>query len=457
MLKKHIHYDDDLENAIIGACLIEKLAFSRIFNLLKSAFFRDTLNGVLFSVLQEMYENAIPIDMFTLPVYIAKRNKQLLTEYNIPFEIIEKTKSVVSTAHLEFHSLLIRDMYVKRRMLELQASVISDTPGIDSLEDLKEELEELSNIKTTDDWEDMTELLTKLHQHMDSVLGKDLIGVTTGFNLLDKMTSGFTPGMFVIGARPSVGKSALLNKMVVSAASGGKKVGIINLEMSQAEIAGRLSSLVVDMDFNTIFRNQLRDEQERLKFYSELDTLANLPIKVSSATGVNIQDIRAKTLKLYNSWGCDILFIDYLQLVDTETKNKNYNRENEVAKLSRGLKLLSMDLQIPIVPLCQLNRESVKNGDKKPQLHHLRESGSIEQDADGVMFLHRDWKVGIMQNNDGGSTEREADLIVAKWRNGQTGEIKIGFDPPKMKFLDLEYGGVSAYTPSHSVSNDQPF
>lgn len=457
MLTPLIHYDSSLEKAVIGACIVEKFAFSRIYGLITPKMFRETIHSVMFSVLTEMYEDSHPIDIVTVPLFVAKRNKKLITEYNIPATVIEVTKMVTSTANLEYHAIVLRDMYVKRRMLELQMDILNTGNGVDDLETLRQELDDLAQLKVTDDWESMSDVIYKLNEHMDRVHGKDLIGVTSGFKLFDSMTSGFTTGMFIIGARPSVGKSALLNTMVLAAANAGKKVGIINLEMSQEEIGGRLSSLVTDLDFNTIFRNRLRDEQERIRFYSELDTLVNLPIKISSTTGVNGKEIRAKATKLKNTYGLDILFIDYLQLIDGDSSNKNFSREVEVAKLSRGIKLTSMELGIPIVALCQLNRETMKSADKKPQLHHLRESGSIEQDADGVIFLHRDWKVGIETNADGQSTENEADIIIAKWRNGKTGEIKIGFDPPKMKYFDLtqQNNFIKPYKPEYE--QDAPF
>lgn len=274
---------------------------------------------------------------------------------------------------------------------------------------------------------------------MDNVKDKDLIGVPTGFSRIDSITGGFIGSQLIIlAARPSVGKSALLNAMVLNAAENNFKVGIISLEMPTLQMAARMGSVLSEIDFFKIFRNRIYDEQERDKVYHGLEKLANLPIKITDSTGVSVSDIRAKVAQLKQRNEIDILFIDYLQLVDGEGGNRNYNREQEVSKMSRGLKIMAMEYNIPVVVLAQLNRESEKATDKKPKLHHLRESGGIEQDADIVMLLHRDFKSGVLFDKDGNSTENEADLILAKTRNGETPEIKIGFNPSQMKFYDLD-------------------
>jgi replicative DNA helicase len=168
------------------------------------------------------------------------------------------------------------------------------------------------------------------------------------------------------------------------------------------------------------------------------DKLSTLTIKISDKVGVNMGDIKAKIARLKQRNEVDILFIDYLQLIDTDGQDRNINREQEVSRISRGIKLAAKEFDIPIVVLCQLNRASEQSSDKKPKLHNLRESGSLEQDADGVIFIHRDWMSNIKTNENGDSTEGEADIIIAKWRDGETTEYKIGFNGPKMKFFELE-------------------
>lgn len=441
ILKKYIHYDTEMEAAILGAFLLVKFSFARVRGIITEECFYSEGHKIIFNAISEMWANNVGIDILTLTQFLV-RNKNIsdIDGNNVPYYVSKLTTSVVSTANLEQHSLLVRQLYAERELFKMKYTPQDETGDVlVRARNIQNELNKIMQIKVTDDWKDMVDVVIDLHNHMDLVKDKDLIGVPTGFSRLDLVTGGLVKGsVTVVAARPSVGKSALLNAMSIYPAKLGYKVGIISLEMPNVQIGARMGSLVSDVEFYKIFRNRMDDEMQREKLYADLEMLANLPIKISDKTGVNVGDIRAKVSQLASKGDIDILFIDYLQLVDGETSNRNYNREQEVSKLSRGIKIMAMDFQIPIVVLAQLNRESEKLSNKKPAIHHLRESGSIEQDADGVILLHRDWKSGITANADGSSTEFEADLIVAKWRNGETPEIKIGYDPPKMRFYDLD-------------------
>lgn len=447
--KELIHYDIAMECAILGACLIEKTAYGRIRGLLTPECFYLTSNKTIYKVISEMWDNNYPVDILTIAQYIV-RDKGIcdFNGENVPYYLTKLTNGIVSTANIEYHSLLVRQLYAERELVKIKNSANNNSGDVISrAEKMRDELLKLSQIKVINDWNDMIDVVLKLHKHMDEVKGKDIIGVPTGFTKFDLITGGLVKSdMIVLAARPSVGKSAFLGAISVHAASLGFKVGIISLEMSDIQIGARMGSIISDVDFYRIFRNKFDEEKERDILYRHLETLANLPIKISDKTKVNINDIRAKVGQLVAKDQIDVLFVDYLQLLDSdESGNRNYNREQEVSKMSRGFKLMAKEFNIPTVVLAQLNRESEKAANKKPQLHHLRESGAIEQDADLVVFLHRDFKAGIEVNKDGGSTEFEADLIIAKGRNIETPEIKIGFDPPKMKFYDLDRVSVNNY------------
>ena len=439
--KEHIHYDKQMESAILGACLIEKDALGKIRGLINRDCFYLENNQIVFDVINEMWENNYPIDLLTVAQFIV-RNKGIkhLNSDGVPSYLCRLTNSVVSSAHIEYHSLLIRQLYAERQLLKIKYAPMGDgTDVMERTEKMRDELFKLTQIKVVNDWTDMIDVVLKLHKHMDDVKDKDIIGVPTGFEKFDLTTGGFCKSdMIVIGARPSVGKSAFLGCVSVNAAQKGYKVGIISLEMSDIQLGARMGSLISDVEFYKIFRNKIYEDQERDKLYNNLERLANLPIKISEKTNVNVNDIRAKIGQLVSKNQLDIVFIDYLQLMESPDGNKNYNREQEVSKMSRGLKLIAKEFNIPVVVLAQLNRDAEKSTNKQPQLHHLRESGAIEQDADLVVFLHRDFQSGILINEDGQSTEFEADLIVAKGRNIEKPKIKIGFNGPKMKFYDLE-------------------
>jgi replicative DNA helicase len=440
MLQPIIHYNKDIEAAVLGACMLEKHAFAEIRGLLyKECFYYDE-HKIIYEAMEAMWEIAFPIDIYTVTNYVARTNGiEAINGVSIPVIVTQITKYVVTSAHIQAHAYIIRQLYAERELLRIKSDKDKDGDILERTKNMQDELFKLTQIKVTNDWKDMSEVIVELYQHMDAVKDQTIIGVPTGFSALDIVTGGFCGGqMIILAARPSVGKSALLGCISLHAAKKNHKVGIISLEMSNTEIAARFGSIVSDEEFWRIHRNKFREDRDRDLVYERLSTLAHYPIKISDKTNVNVNDIRAKVAQLHSREGLDILFIDYLQLLETEEK-KSYNREQEVAKMSRGLKLMAKEFNIPIVVLAQLNRESEKLANKKPQLHHLRESGSIEQDADGVIFLHRDFKSGILQNEQGQSTEFEADLIIAKWRNGELKEIKIGFDPPKMRFFDPYY------------------
>ncbi len=216
--------------------------------------------------------------------------------------------------------------------------------------------------------------------------------------------------------------------------------GIVSLEMSNIEIAARLAAYDTDTDFHVIYRGLYHDEEQTHRLYSAIGkSTSTLSIYVTDKTKVNIPEIRAKAEKLKSLHGLDCLMIDYLQLVSAIGGSYTKNRENEIAEMSRGCKIMAKEMNIPVIMLCQLNREVTKRKgqERYPQLSDLRESGSIEQDADVVMFLHRDYLSGYEQDENGNNTERQADLVVRKWRNGKSNFIiPLDFDPPKMKFTE---------------------
>lgn len=435
--REFIHYDRDMEDAVIGACLLEKSAFVRVYGFLTKDCFYQEGNQKIFEAMLMMWEQNHPIDILTVTSRLIRSGYNLLDNWDTSFFVTRTTSKVVSTANLEFHALIIRQLYAERELLKLKYSDNGNGDVVERAEKIQSKLRELFEIRTADDWKDMSTVLFKMYQHMAEVKNKEFIGVPTGFKQVDYITGGFAKTQLIaIGARPSVGKSALMAGITLHAASLGYKVGIISLEMPDVQIGARMASMYSGMDFYKIYRNILSEGDEDQQLYQYVQQMIGLPIMISDKTNVSINDIRSKASRLVAKNKMDLLIIDYMQLIEGGGE-KSFSREQEVSKMSRGLKLMAMEYNIPVVVLCQLNRETEKSAGKKPQLHHLRESGSIEQDCDGVIFLHRDWKSGITADENGQSTEFEADLIIAKWRNGDTAEIKIGFEPTKMRFYDL--------------------
>lgn len=454
MFTENIHYCKELEYAVLGAAMIEHDAMGRLYKLIDKDVFYYEGHSQVFEVMRKMWGNNEPIDMISVYLRLIKEGITTIQNYNTPWYVVEITKNVVSGAALENHSVILRNMYIEREIKRITLSGIGEQDGMQAIKTIDAKISRLKEKIILDDFRGIDETLVNLYKHMDNVKHKELTGITTGFATLDKMTGGLQPGgMYIVAARPSVGKSAFMGKMVFNAAKKGYTVGVISLEMTDNQITARISSLATEIEYWRIYRSRMVDEEQAEKFYKITAQVAELPIMISDKTGVDISEIKAKISRIKRKAKIDILYIDYLQLLDTDDNGRNYNREQQVSKISRGIKLLAKDYSMPIVVLAQLNRVSEQIADKKPKLHNLRESGSLEQDADGVIFLHRDWMSGIKENETGGSTEREADIIIAKWRDGEVTEYKIGFDGTKMKFFEFDENA----SPQFPQSTDNPF
>jgi replicative DNA helicase len=463
---KDVHYSPWLEAAVLGACMLEKTAFGRTHGVIREEMFYHDANKLVYSAISHLYSAGLPVDILT----VIDRIKGVLkiSEINMlpaEYHVVDLTQSVVSSAHLESHCLIIKRMWMEREVIRLTHGGLKLEGDVTmQLIQLQTAIRDINAGDYEKDWYDMSDLAMGLVQHQEKLKANPDAYVKTGIRELDEKNGGFFPGnLIVIGARPGAGKSAFMAQMALNMARSKKRVGIISLEMSNNEIMGRLSALDTNFDFQKIYRSLFVDERERDMFLDRLaKSTANLPIYTTDKTRVNVTDIRAKADKLKAKKGLDILFIDYLQLISGD-QPKNKTRENIIAEISRACKVMAKELDIPVVILCQLNRESMKRqGEARyPQLSDLRESGAIEQDADVVMFIHRDWVVGVTENADGQSTENEADLIVRKWRNAEPNlHVPLEFDGPKMafKFSSVHtWRSINKVAPDVDYSNDQPF
>jgi replicative DNA helicase len=438
--REKAQFINELENAVIGVCLLEGEAVGRIYGIIAPEMFYHERNRNIFQAILDLWQDGVPVDLLTVHDKLIKDGKSVLFGESSALLLTRATNNVVSSAHLETHSKILKDLYVERETERLTKSGISKEGDIyEEVGRLQSTLNKLMEVKAGNDFRSIDNGIVNVYRHMEAASKGGLIGISTGIKALDKLSGGFrNGGMYILAARPSVGKSAMMGRMVLGAALAGKKVAIISLEMDEVQLTSRLSSLMTNIPYWKIDKGLIAEEYERKKFYDTVNRrLANLPIYISEKLSVNLAEIRAKASKMHKLGRMDILFIDYIGLID-EGGLRGQSREQIVSNISRGLKLLAMELSIPIVVLCQLNRMSETTGDKKPKLYHLRESGSLEQDADGVMLLHRDWMSGIQSDANGNSTENNADLIIAKWRNGSIGELKLGWDGEKMKFFELD-------------------
>lgn len=438
LFRDKIDYDIELEEKILGVFLMEPLAYPTVISIVREDCFYGKVTKDIYKAIRDQYEKGYGIDYLIVQNYFYAKEITHLEGNAVAYWVCKLQMGVVSSAHLVAWCLMLREQSAKRLMLMLKNSGSVDGDVFEESAELERRLREVMEVKVTDDWVHISKVAVKLTRYMDDVKQFGIQGVSSSVGKLDEYNGGLrNTNLIVIGARPSVGKSAFMGRIAVAAAKKGKTVGIISLEMEDKDIFARSISAESDVSHYRIDRNLLDEEEaQRTKVYEVLGSLSKLPIYFSDTAQVNMTDIRAKTERLKAKKGIDLLIIDYLQLIEPENAN-NKNREQEVSKICRGLKLLAMNLKIPVIILAQLNRQSEEKGDKKPQLHHLRESGSIEQDADVVMFIHRDWQSGILKDEQGNSTENQADLLVRKWRNGGTCDVKLGFDGPTMKFWEI--------------------
>jgi len=451
--QKDVHYSTNFERAILGICLIERGAFGRVYGLLETECFYHTGHQLVFDTLRGMYQNGMMIDSFTVIDQIIRIKGQTMIEgYNADYFILRLTNDVVSSFHLEYHINVVKIMWMEREIINLTHGGTGKLDGNVSqqIRSIQEKLHSLQNKAAEHDWVDMTQMMVDLYRHQDEMQTSGGVGKATGLKTLDKENGGFQAGqLVVIGARPSMGKSALMGGIAIEMAKRGSTIGIVSLEMSNNEIAARLVAYDANTNFNVVFRGLYIDVAERDRLYEKIGrSTSTLPIYVSDKTKVNIPEIRAKAEKLKSLHGLDCLMIDYLQLVSAIGGSYSRNRENEIAEMSRGCKIMAKEMGIPVILLCQLNREVTKRKgqERYPQLSDLRESGAIEQDADVVMFLHRDHMAGFETDAEGKSTEFQADLVVRKWRNGKSNFIiPLDFDPPKMKFTERQ--GITGFVP----------
>lgn len=464
-LRENIHYNKEVEKAVLGACLLERNTFSRTYKLIEPENFYFLSHAELYRYLLEMFEQSIPIDIVTAIDYVMR--KKGVTDFagdGIPYFITSLTNTVSSSAHIEYHCHILQGLYIERELLALtHGGLQQEGSTTERINHLQERLSTLKQQSGIDDIVDMSTLMVHLYKHQDKMQITGGVGIETGFYGLDKQNGGFQNGdLIILAARPSIGKSALAGQLALNMAAKQTGVGIVSLEMSNNEIAGRLAALDTDLDFDATYRGLFKDEYDRERMYKIISQrTSNYPIYISDKTGVDINEIRAKVEKMRRMYGIKCLIIDYLQLIETPYY-ANRNRENAVAELSRKCKIMAKEIHIPVIVLCQLNREITKRTGKNrhPQLSDLRESGSLEQDADVVMFLHRDWMMGREANDDGSSTEFEADLVIRKWRNGNANFIlKLDFEPRKMKFSERrgEIYKISAATPINPLTQNNMY
>jgi len=432
--------DKYAEDCVIGVCVLQGTeTFAKAKQYIKTReIFYNIDNMSIWSELCAMYEDGTPIDMLLLNRRLRKSNGPKSFSHEDWFYLIaQKTKDVVSDSHLSHWCLSLVEDYIER----LGETALNVSQGLSSFEKAKQIdklIKSATEFKNIEDWADMSQMGLELMDRRERIRKGEVFGIKTGFRDFDLLTGGLESGLIVIAARPSMGKTAFATSLAVKIASQSQAVGIVSLEMPKIQLAGRIISILSKEAFWRVFRNVHNGNNEVQVDKTILDS-SNIPIYVSDQSKVNMSDIRYKTEKLIRTKNAKCVIIDYIQLINTsddETRAKS--REREVAKLSQGLKAMSKDLNIPVIILAQLNRDSEKSdGPSRPgKLSQLRESDAILADADMGIIVDRPFKRGEVTDSNGQSTENRASIIIEKYRNGATEIINLDFDQELMMFMN---------------------
>lgn len=434
----------EIEEAVIGACLIERQAMPLVADKLRPEMFYVSRHEQIFAALLAMYRAGTKIDILTVKEELTARGN--LEACGGPYYIAQLSAKVASSAHIEIHAEIIRQKYLRREMIlgfnKLLACAMDETMDIgDTLIDSHNLLDRLEGeFGHNNRMRDMDTLMTDTLVDAEGRIAKSKDGVTgipTGLTDLNRMTSGWQNGeLVVIAARPSVGKTAFALHLARTAAVAGHAVVVYSLEMQGERLADRWLLSAGNLNpyrwrTGTVTPDEL--SQARLT----ATELARLPIHVDDSTAVNMEHVRSSARLLRSQGACDLIIIDYLQLCDMTTGQANRNREQEVAQATRKAKLLAKELNVPVILLSQLNREAENRPGARPELAHLRESGAIEQDADIVMLLYRPALARLATDRESGyPTEGLGVVIVAKQRNGETGNVYFGHNKCLTKISD---------------------
>ena len=442
----------ELEEAILGAIMLEKSAFDTVVEILKPECFYGEAHQSIFKAMKSLADKSLPIDLLTVVEELKLRGDLELV--GGAYYVSRLTNSVVSSANIEAHSRIVLQKFIQRELIRISGEIIGDayedtTDVFDLLDDAESKLFEITNNHLRSAFEDINTVLVKTIQRIEDMRNRDedITGVPSGFPSLDKLTYGWQQtDLIVLAARPSVGKTAFALNLARSAALHPTKptpVVFFSLEMSSSQLVQRILSAESEIWLEKISRGKLEEHEMKQLYKRGIERLSSAPIYIDDTAALNIFELRAKCRRLKNKHDIGLIIIDYLQLMSGGGDNKNGNREQEISKISRDLKGLAKELKVPIIALSQLSREveKRKEGAKIPQLSDLRESGAIEQDADMVMFLYRPEYYDITANEMGESNKGETYVKIAKHRNGSLDTIKLKALLHIQKFIEDEDGG----------------
>ena len=455
----------DLEEAVLGAILIDKDALSEVVEILKPECFYDPNHTTIFKAICRLFERPEPVDLLTVAEELRRSGE--LDIIGGPFYLADLTNKVASSANIEFHSRIIIQKHIQRELIKSSTQIIADayedtTDVFELLDKAEAGLFAITDQNLKKGAGDMRKLVTEAIMEIGEIRNKEigLTGIPSGFTALDRITSGWQKSELIItAARPAMGKTAFILSMARNAAvDHGIPIAIFSLEMSAVQLVKRLISGECELEGEKI-KNGTLEEHEWAELNRKVERLSEAPIYIDDSPAINIFELRAKCRRLVSAYGIKMIYIDYLQLMSgTSADGRGFSREQEISHVSRPLKSIAKELDMPVIALSQLSRAVESRADKKPQLSDLRESGSIEQDADMVLFLFRPDYYGFTTDAEGNSTQGISEVIIAKHRNGPTGSVQLRFINKFAKFTDLNpFDDLGEYQPIQRDNTGQGF
>ena len=426
----------EAEKSLLGSLLLEKDAILKVADILAAEDFYDMRHAEIYKAILALYEKRSPIDVLTLTDYL--KDKKRLKEVGGSTCLAELVSGVVTSANLVSYAQIIAQKATLRRLIEVSSKLNylgheSDRDVAMVMDEAEQELFNVSKKQLKRSFVPIKEILSDSFDRIEMLHNEkgSLRGIPTGFRRLDNILSGLQRSdLVILGARPSTGKTSLALNMALNAASQGLTVGVFSLEMSKMQLVERLLAAEARVDSWRLRTGNLSDD-DFPRLGRAMGKLSEVPLYIDDSASLTAMQIRTKARRLQSEKGLDLIIIDYLQLMESSSRNES--RVQEISEISRSLKGLARELDVPVLALSQLSRAVEQRPNKRPQLSDLRESGSIEQDADVVMFIYREDMYDRNSEN-----PNIANIIVAKHRNGPTGEIDLYFQKETMQFKSVD-------------------
>ena len=450
----------DLEEAVLGALMLDKDALTNVIDILQPKSFYKEAHNRIFGAIQRLFQRSEPIDILTVTQELKKSGE--LEIVGGAYYISQLTNRVASAANAEFHARIIAQKFIQRELIRISTETIRDayedtSDVFDLLDSAEKNLYTIVESNIRKNYDKMHTLIGEAIKEIENARNQKtgVTGVESGFTALDRITSGWQRSdLVIIAARPAMGKTAFVLSVARNAAVDfTKPVAVFSLEMSSLQLVNRLIASESELPAEKLKKGQL-EEYEFQQLNAKIGKLSEAPLFIDDTPALTIFELRAKARRLKQQHDISMIIVDYLQLMHAGGDGKG-NREQEISSISRALKSIAKELNIPIIALSQLSRAvETRGGDKKPQLSDLRESGAIEQDADMVLFIHRPEYYNLTEDETGASTQGVAEIIIAKHRNGPTGSVKLRFIDRLAKFTDLENSGNLEQKSSIAPDND---